>query len=108
MKSGLFGSRPSAIHATVTPAPVMPWSCACTAWVVIRSSGSLGSDAVPQMLDALPPEPVFGVSGVCGVEADAGVTLTFWSGTTDATAGLAASAAASAGLTVAANDATAL
>ena len=36
------------------------------------------------------------------------VTLTFWSGTTEATAGLAASAAASAGDTVAANDATAL
>ena len=38
----------------------------------------------------------------------AGVTLIFWSGTTDATAGLAASVAASAGVTVAANDATAL
>ncbi len=107
MKSGLFGSSPSAIHATVTPAPVMPWSWAWTAWVVIRSSGSFGLDAVPQMLDALPPEPVFGVSGVAGVGL-AGVTLTFWSGTTDATAGLAARAAASAGLTVAANDATAL
>ena len=37
-----------------------------------------------------------------------GATLTFWSGTTDATAGLFASVAASAGVTVAANDATAL
>src|ERR1700748_2063184 len=107
MKSGLFGSSPSAIHATVTPAPVMPWSCVWPAWVVISSSASFGLAAVPQMLAAVPPEPVFGVSGVAGVGL-AGVTLTFWSGTTDATAGLSATAAASHGLTVAANDATSL
>src|ERR1700742_585305 len=108
MKSGLFGSRPSAIHATVTPAPVIPAVCAWLACVVVRSSGSSGLAAVPQMLDAGELPPVLGPDGAAGTWLAAGVTSIFWSGTTDATAGLAASAAASAGDTVAANEATAL
>ena len=108
MKSGLFGSRPSAIQATVTPAPVMPAACASLAWVVVRSSGSSGLAAVPQMADDWEP-PVVGPAGEAGTWlAVGGVTLIFWSGTTEATAGLAASVAASAGDTVAANEATAL
>src|ERR1700761_1618067 len=108
MKSGLFGSRPSAIQATVTPAPVIPAVCAWLACVVVRSSGSSGLAAVPQMLDAGELPPVLGPDGAAGTWLAAGVTSIFWSGTTDATAGLAASAAASAGDTVAANEATAL
>src|ERR1700761_617762 len=108
MKSGLFGSRPSAIHATVTPAPVMPAACASLACVVVRSSGSSGLAAVPQMLDA-GELPLDGPDEAAGPWlAEAGVTSIFWSGTTEATAGLAASDTASAGDTVAANEATAL
>ena len=110
MKSGLLGSRPSAIQATVTPAPVMPWSCAWMACVLVRSSGSSGFDGVPHTPDAALPGA--GPGRPRGAArtwlAAGGATLTFWSGTTDATAGLAASVAASAGVTVAANDATAL
>ena len=55
------------------------------------------------------PIPASGRAGAAGTWlAVGGVTLIFWSGTTEATAGLAASVAASAGVTVAANDATAL
>src|SRR6201996_2776118 len=108
MKSGLFGSRPSAIHATVTPAPVMPAACASLACVVVRSSGSSGLAAVPQMLDA-GELPLDGPDEAAGAWlAGAGGTSLFWSGTTEATAGLAASDTASAGDTVAANEATAL
>src|ERR1700761_1860863 len=109
MKSGLFGSRPSAIQATVTPAPVIPAACASLACVVVRSSGSSGWDAVPQMLDAFELPLCVGPVGLAGTWlAVAGATLIFWSGTTEATAGLAASDVASAGDTVAANEATAL
>src|ERR1700744_4574976 len=108
MKSGLFGSRPSAIQATVTPAPVIPAVCAWLACVVVRSSGSSGLAAVPQMLDAGELPPVLGPDGAAGTWLAAGVTSIFWSGTTDATAGLAASAADSAGVTVAGNEAAAV
>jgi len=67
---------------------------------------------VPHTPGGTPSVPVAGPDGPAGAAgtwlAVAGATLTFWSGTTDATAGLAASVAASAGVTVAANDATAL
>ena len=108
MKSGLLGSRPSAIQATVTPAPVTPAACASLACVLVRSSGSSGFDGVPQIAEDGPLGPCAGLAGVAGTWLAAGVTLIFWSGTTDATAGLAARVAASAGVTVAANDATAL
>ncbi len=112
MKSGLLGSRPSAIQATVTPAPVMPRACACSAWVVVRSSGSSGFDGVPHTPRTALPPGLAGPPGPPGAAgtwlAVGGATVTFWSGTTDATAGLFASVAASAGVTVAANDDTEL
>ena len=61
------------------------------------------------MLDAFELPLCAGADGLAGTWlAIAGVTLIFWSGTIEATAGLAASATASAGDTVAAKDATAL
>src|SRR5450755_1109407 len=66
MKSGLPGSRPSAIQATVTPAPVMPWACTSLARVVVRSSGSSGLDGVPQIADGPVSGPVLGLDGAAG------------------------------------------
>ena len=64
--------------------------------------------AADRRTDAAARSPLRAARGAGTWLAAGGVTLIFWSGTTEATAGLAASVAASAGVTVAANDATAL
>ncbi len=115
MKSGLFGSRLSAMNATLTPAPVAScWAFGLPSVVsalidrsasgstsglrrVGRADGAAGRGvrlAVEALALALGP--------AAGGAAAGGETETSRSGTTDATAGSAASAAAWAAVTVAA------
>ncbi len=114
----LFGSIPSAIQATFTPAPVMPSDRAVSApgvsesvWVSDRPSGASCGVVALQA-----PGITFGVSELLTVDArglaffraavGAGVGATPWmttSGMTSATDGLAFSRAASPADTVAAS-----
>src|SRR5208282_2667190 len=75
MKFTLLGSTPSAIQATLTPAPVMPSERAVWAkgsfesvFVTSNASGTSASPLAPQA-----PGMIFGVSDVLGVNADTAV-----------------------------------
>src|SRR5690349_10386850 len=118
MKSGLFGSRPSAMKATVTPEP-SPSCCAYGLPSLVKAridssasgstNGCAGSLGQIWVLDGVPKAGVVAVARdfallLLAAPAAGGTTIgTCRSGLTDATAGSAARAAAWAPVTVAEN-----